>query len=122
MEDLFDLNPKVSTAICVLIAYLLIDDYNTSEQNAIGNWLMLIAQTLITNASSQAVIERRVQNNTLNINSSKIKGAYSPLLYNIECTREIIKEISPDMLSNAINNVKSKLDEIDDFFSHHHPN
>ena len=71
MEDLFDLNPKVSTAICVLIAYLLIDDYNTSEQNAIGNWLMLIAQTLITNASSQAVIATTQQKNHINNKTAK---------------------------------------------------
>lgn len=122
MDDLFNLNPKVSTALCVLIAYLLIEDYNTSEQNAIGNWLMLIAQALITNASSQSVIERRIQKNKLNINSKKVKEVYSPLLYNIEYTREIIKEVSPEMLSNAINSIKSKLDDIDDMFSHHHPN
>lgn len=122
MDDLFNLNPKVSTALCVLIAYLLIEDYNTSEQNAIGNWLMLIAQALITNASSQSVIERRIQKNKININSKKVKEVYSPLLYNIEYTREIIKEVSPEMLSNAINSIKSKLDDIDDMFSHHHPN
>lgn len=121
MEDIFDLNPKISTAICVLIAYLLIDDYNTAEQNAIGNWLMLIAQTLITNASSQAVIERRVQRNKLNINSKKVKEAYSPLIYNIDYLTNVLKEVSPDMISNILKNAKSKLDDIDNFI-HHPPN
>lgn len=121
MEDIFDINPKISTAVCVLIAYLLIEDYNTAEQNAIGNWLMLIAQTLITNASSQAVIERRVQNNKLNINSCKVKEAYSPLIYNIDYLKETLKEVSPDMVSNLLKNAKSKIDDIDNFI-HHPPN
>ncbi len=118
MNDLFNLNPKVSTALAVLIAYLLIDDFNSSEQNVVGNWLMLIAQTIITNAASQSIIERRIQNNRLNINAKEIKEVYNPLVYNIECAREVIKEIDPEMLSSALKNIKSKIDDIDDFFHH----
>ena len=47
MKGLFSLNPKVSTALAVLIGYLLIDDYNAQEQNVIGNWLMLTSQLLM---------------------------------------------------------------------------
>ena len=32
------------------VGYLLLDDLNASEQNALGNWLMLVAQVLCTNA------------------------------------------------------------------------
>ena len=31
--------------------YILIDDMTANEQNAVGNWIMLIAQTLCTNGS-----------------------------------------------------------------------
>lgn len=42
--------PKLSTLSAVAIGYLLLDDTTSSEQNALGNWLMLIAQMLCTNA------------------------------------------------------------------------
>ena len=38
------------TLSAVAIGYLLIDDNSANEQNALGNWLMLIAQVLCTNA------------------------------------------------------------------------
>ena len=34
----------------VAVGYLLLDDLSASEQNALGNWLMLVAQVLSTNA------------------------------------------------------------------------
>lgn len=42
--------PKLYTLSAVGIGYLLIDETSVSEQNALGNWLMLIAQILCTNA------------------------------------------------------------------------
>ncbi len=43
--------PKIFTASAVVVAYLLIDDTSANEQNALGNWLMLAAQVLCTNAA-----------------------------------------------------------------------
>ncbi len=55
--------PNVSTETftfsAVLIGYLLIDDMTFNEQNALGNWLMLIAQMLCTNAFYQQVQSER---------------------------------------------------------------
>ena len=42
--------PKIFTLSAVAIGYLLIDDNSANEQNALGNWLMLVAQVLCTNA------------------------------------------------------------------------
>lgn len=42
--------PKVSSFSAVTVGYLLIGDLTASEQNALGNWLMLVAQVLCTNA------------------------------------------------------------------------
>jgi len=44
------ISPKISTFSAVAVGYLLLDDLNASEQNALGNWLMLVAQVLCTNA------------------------------------------------------------------------
>lgn len=50
MSIIPDVPPKLFTLSAVAIGYLLIDDSTANEQNALGNWLMLVAQVLCTNA------------------------------------------------------------------------
>ena len=45
-----NISPKISSLSAVAVGYLLLDDLFASEQNALGNWLMLVAQVLSTNA------------------------------------------------------------------------
>ena len=42
---------KSLTALAFIIGLALIDNLTSTEQNAVGNWIMLIAQTLCTNGS-----------------------------------------------------------------------
>ncbi|MDO4394710.1 MAG: hypothetical protein Q4C23_01850 [Mycoplasmatota bacterium] len=42
---------KTYTIAAFLLGYVLIDNLTSTEQNALGNWLMLVAQTLCTNGS-----------------------------------------------------------------------
>ncbi len=51
--------PKIFTLSAEIIGYLLIDDATSNEQNALGNWLMLVAQILCTNAFYAQVQEER---------------------------------------------------------------
>ena len=44
-----DVPPKLFTLSAVAIGYILLDDATAEEQNALGNWLMLVAQVLCTN-------------------------------------------------------------------------
>lgn len=55
-----DVSPKTFTFSAVIIGYLLIDDLTANEQNALGNWLMLVAQILCTNAYYKQVQTERV--------------------------------------------------------------
>ena len=117
-NKIFNTNPKYSTILAFILGYILIDDLNTSEQNMLGEWIMLIAQTIVTNANSQYLIEQRTINNNININSKEIKSIYNPLIYNIDKLREIIKVIYPNEkinindLSNYLNEIKEKLNKI----------
>ena len=120
MDDLFTLNPKVSSAACILIGYLLMDDLTANEQNVVGNWLMLISQLLITNASAQALIERRVQGPVMNINSKEVKCAYDPIKYNIETLRNVLNEIYPDQMKNVFNNLKQGIGSMEDKYNNLH--
>ncbi len=63
MRIIPDIPPKAFTLSAIVIGYLLIDDTTANEQNALGNWLMLVAQVLCTNAFyKQVQAERSGQN------------------------------------------------------------
>lgn len=51
--------PKLFSLSAVAVGYLLIDDMTANEQNAVGNWLMLAAQVLSTNAFYRSVMQER---------------------------------------------------------------
>ena len=46
-----NLEDKSLTTLAFIIGLALIDNLTSTEQNAVGNWIMLIAQTLCTNGS-----------------------------------------------------------------------
>lgn len=54
-----NVHPKLFTGSAILVGYLLIDDTTANEQNALGNWLMLMAQVLCTNAYYKQVMDER---------------------------------------------------------------
>ena len=47
----FNFDDKSLTTLAFVIGLALIDNLSSTEQNAVGNWIMLIAQTLCTNGS-----------------------------------------------------------------------
>lgn len=54
-----NISPKTFSASAIIVGYLLIDDLSANEQNALGNWLMLTAQVLCTNAYYKQVQQER---------------------------------------------------------------
>ena len=58
--------PKIFSLSAVTVGYLLIDDTTANEQNALGNWLMLVAQILCTNAFYKQVMQERGFDNNKN--------------------------------------------------------
>lgn len=51
--------PKLFSLSAIIVGYILIDDMTANEQNALGNWLMLVAQVLSTNAFYRSVMQER---------------------------------------------------------------
>ena len=109
-DDLFNINPTYSTSIAFILGLLLVSDLNTPEQNMLGNWIILLGQTILTNASAQNVIESRIQGNRYNINSKEVKSVYNPVYYDIRKVKEIINKFYPN--SNELNSIKKYLDEL----------
>ncbi len=53
--------PQLFSLSAVLVGVLLVDDNTPNEQNAIGNWLMLVSQYLCTNAAYGQLIQSNMQ-------------------------------------------------------------
>lgn len=66
--------PKIFSLSAVIVGYILIDDSTAREQNALGNWLMLVAQVLSTNAFYRQVMQER----GIEIEGSKESERYNP--------------------------------------------
>lgn len=117
-DDIFNTNPRYSTTIGFILGLVLVDDLTAPEQNMLGNWIILIGQTILTNAASQNIIESRISGNIININSKEVKCIYNPVIYDIDKIRKIIRDLYPntskdiDVIKNAINELNKKLDEL----------
>ena len=66
MNIIPNISPKAFSFSAVVVGYLLIDDLTANEQNALGNWLMLVAQVLCTNAFYKQVLSERKIKNSIN--------------------------------------------------------
>ncbi len=95
MSIIPNVSPKAFSFSAVVVGYLLIDDLSANEQNALGNWLMLTAQVLCTNAYYKQVQDERVnKNNQYNKMTNE---------ENIEMLNKMVSA-----LSKEIENLKAK--------------
>lgn len=54
---IFCLSPKAITLVAVILAFILIDDLSSNQQNLLANFLLLVGQTISTNAGNQQYVE-----------------------------------------------------------------
>ncbi len=80
--------PKLFTLSAVALGYLLIDDLTANEQNALGNWLMLTAQVLCTNAFYKQVEAERNKQNNINVETLE------KMIYALKKELEELKKMS----------------------------
>lgn len=117
-DDIFNTNPRYSTTVGFILGLVLVDNLTAPEQNMLGNWIILIGQTILTNAASQNIIESRISGGIININSKEVKCMYNPIIYDMNKIRKIIKDVYPssnrdiDVLKRAIDELNKKLDEL----------
>ena len=78
------------TSSAFIIGLLLCDELTPAEQNSLGNWFMLVGQTLSTNASQQQLLNNR-SNTSNNLNSHIIND---------------------DNLKQSANNIKNEINNI----------
>ncbi len=97
--------PKLFSFSAVAVGYILIDDTTANEQNALGNWLMLVAQVLCTNAYYKQVMAERgigYNKNTSNPNNSNVSSNE-----NEQTIQMLIKMVNA--LNKEINDIKNSM-------------
>lgn len=97
MSIIPNVSPKAFSFSAIVVGYLLIDDLTANEQNALGNWLMLTAQVLCTNAYYKQVQQERATNSQDNQTYGNISTEE-----NIEMLKKMV-----NALNQEINNLKS---------------
>jgi hypothetical protein len=77
-----NINSRLTTIIATVLGFLVIDDFTVIEQVAIGNWMIQIGQSVITNATYQNLLEARILGDErININSKEFKQGGCPFIY-----------------------------------------
>lgn len=94
MSIIPNVSPKAFSFSAIVVGYLLIDDLTANEQNALGNWLMLTAQVLCTNAFYKQVQQERASQNIHNMSTEE----------SIEMLKKMV-----NALNQEINNLKSDI-------------
>lgn len=74
MNFLEKFSPEEFTISAFVIGYILRDHFNVNEQNALGNWFMLVGQTLETSAAQLQVVQNNSNNNIENRQNSDIEN------------------------------------------------
>lgn len=105
-----NLNPQVFSFLAVLIGSACVGDYDVNEQNSIGNWLILVGQFMLTNAAQQQLIESRLENNNININSREHKNGGSYYANNSRSNQTQRAEV--DFLLDAVQRLQQELQNI----------
>lgn len=106
-----NIHPTTYNLIAVAIGIVLVDDLSANEQNSLGNWFMLLGQYLETNAAQQQLIESRIENINININSKKSKMGGGPFTtYNNKSNQNQREEV--DFLLDAIDKIYQELNNI----------
>lgn len=110
-----NINPQTFSLIGVAVAVVLIDDLNASEQNSVGNWLELVGQYMLTHAAQQQLIESRLENSNLNINSKKYKnGSGGPFTDNENGKSNQTQRTEVDFLLEQVEKIQKELQNIKD--------
>ncbi len=103
-----NITPKVYTLSAIILGYAMIGDYTANQQNAIGNWFMLIGQILCTNSAIQQIFQNYNPNYVQNPNDNNGGG---PDLGNVNFTNPSNEEIQ--QIREVLNNLLDKLDKMD---------
>lgn len=71
-------DPNLFSIIACVAGALVVGDFDDYELNSIGNWIILFGQYLLTFAAQMQLIESRIDDDNINVNSKVCKNGGSP--------------------------------------------
>ena len=89
-------NSQLLTLFGTLVGFALIDDFSAIEQNAIGNWFMLVGQILETNAAFLQQFNQQNQNFNKSNNFNSNAGDLDRLEKMVRILRREFEEFKKD--------------------------
>ena len=92
-----NVDPQLFTVSAVVVGYLLVDDATPNEQNALGNWLMLVSQYLCTSAAYGQLLQ----------SASQTPGSFSEKQNTTPTNEETL-----EMLKKMVNALNHEIDDI----------
>ena len=103
-----NIDPQVFALLAALVGSALSGDFDAYEQSSIGNWLMLVGEYMLTAAAQQQLIEARIQNFNININSREYKNGGSFYANNGKSNQNQRDEV--DFLLQAVKKLQEELE------------
>ena len=104
MYKLPNIPPSTFTLSAVIVGFLLTDNATPNEQNALGNWLMLVSQYLCTNAAYGQLLQSNSQtpgsfseNNSNNQNNPTSEETIQMLTKMVNALNQEISEIKKQL-------------------------
>ena len=98
-----NINPQAYAFLACLVGSALAGDFDAYEQSSIGNWLMLVGEF-------QQLIEARLENFNININSKEHKSGGSFYKNNGKSSQTQRNEV--DFLLTAVKKLQEELEAL----------
>ena len=109
--------PQLFSISAVIVGVLLVDDSTPNEQNALGNWLMLVSQYLCTNAAYGQLLQSNTQtpgsfneNNPQNQTNQANNNASNT--FNNSNNSRVTDDETLQMLIKMVNALNKEIEEI----------
>lgn len=104
------INPTTFTVAGAIVGAICTGDYDDYELNAIGNWIIFVGQYLLTYAAQMQLLEQKIDENNINVNSKQYKNGGSPYINNGKSNQNQRKEV--DYLLDAVSKMQIELEKI----------
>lgn len=105
-----NIDPEVFSLLSIALGVITTSDFDDFELNAIGNWIILFGQYLLTFASQMQLIEARIDEDNINVNSKQYKKGGSPYTNNYKSNQNQRADV--EYILKVLNDIQKEFSKI----------